>query len=341
MPPKKSAAAAPPDTLWDVIIVGGGPAGITAASTLARMRRKVMLVDAGKQRNTYSHGMHNYPTRDGALPKDFLRIAFEELTQYDVRQLRGAITDARSVDDHFFILTDEHGVQHRCRRVLISTGVTDHIPDIPGMKELWGADVHHCPYCDGWECRDTTIGLYASRINGYGMALALGCLARDVVLFTDGRRYIRGVQAAQLLKRGVRVVTERVRELVREGDKLLGVCLENNSLIPVDKMFVNHGFRINGELLAQLGCRCSRKGAAITNRKQQTSVPGVYAAGDATIDIHFVVVAAAEGAKAAVAIHNELMDAENAPALKYKDETPEATTPAENASAEKGVSSGA
>ena len=324
----KPDVSSAPDVLWDVVIVGGGPAGITAASTLARMRRKVLLVDEGKQRNTYSHGMHNYPSRDGMLPKDFLKIACEELDRYGVKQVGGRITEARRDDDYHFTLSDEHGADHRCRRILVATGVTDHIPDIPGMKELWGAAVHHCPYCDGWECRDTTIGLYASRKNGYGMALALGSLTKDIVLFTDGRRYIRGVQAAQLLKRGVRVVTERVRELVHDGEKLLGVCLETDSLVPVDKMFVNNGFHINSRLLTQLGCRCSRKGAAITNRKQQTSVPGVYAAGDATIDIHFVTVAAAEGAKAAVAIHNELMDAENAPALKYKEAETETKPPA-------------
>jgi thioredoxin reductase len=290
-----------------------------------------MLVDAGNQRNTYSHGMHNYPTRDGALPVDFLAVSRDELSRYNVVQTQGVITEARKEDEFHFRLTDSEGATHDCRRILIATGVTDHIPAIPGMKELWGSDVHHCPYCDGWECRDTTVGLYASRMNGYGMALALGALARDIVIFTDGKHYLRGVQAAQLLKRGVRVVTERVRELVREDDKLLGVCLENGSLIPCDKMFVNHGFHINGELLSQLGCRCSRKGAAITNRKQQTSIPGVYAAGDATIDIHFVVVAAAEGAKAAVAIHNDLLQVDNAPALKYKDENAEIKKPATEA----------
>lgn len=318
------SAQSKPDTLWDVIIAGGGPAGMTAASTLARMGRSVLLCDAGEQRNLLSHGMHNYLTRDGFLPKDFLEISHIELARYGVTQMKLTITGARRKDDFLFVVTDSLGATHRCKRLLIATGVTDSIPDIPGMRELWGAAVHHCPYCDGWECRDATIGLYASRLNGYGMALALGCLARDIVLFTDGANYIRGVQAAQLLKRGVRVVTARVDQLVHEDRKLLGVKLQNDSVIPCDKMFVNHGHNINGGLLAELGCRCSRKGAAITNRKQQTSVPGVYAAGDATIDIHFVVVAAAEGAKAGVSIHIDLMTAENAPALKYKEPKTEA-----------------
>ncbi len=316
----KNSAPSAPDKLWDVIIAGGGPAGMTAATTLARMGRSVLLCDAGQQRNQYSHGMHNYLTRDGFLPKDFLEIAYKELAHYGVTQMKLTLTSARREDDFLFVVSDSLGASHRCRRLLIATGVTDNIPDIPGMKELWGAAVHHCPYCDGWECRDATIGLYASRLNGYGMALGLGCLTRDIVLFTDGARYIRGVQAAQLLKRGVRVVTDRVERLVYEGENLLGVKLQNESVIPCDKMFVNHGHRINGGLLTELGCRCSRRGAAITNRKQETSVPGVYAAGDATIDIHFVVAAAAEGAKAGVSIHTDLMTAENAPALKYKEE---------------------
>lgn len=305
--------------LWDVIIVGGGPAGINAATVLARMRRRVLLIDAGEQRNLRSHGLHNYPTRDGILPPDFLKLAHEELDEYKVPVLKTRIVKAHQETQYHFTLTDVGEQTYECRRLLIATGVTDTIPDVEGMEELWGCAVHHCPYCDGWECRDLTIGLYAKNVNGYGMALALCQLTEKVVLFTDGNYYIRPLQRARLKSCGVEVVSGKLKRLLHENGDLKAVELENGSEIPCDKMFVNNGLKVNDLLLKQLGCRTTIKGAAVVNRKQQTRVPGVYVAGDAAIDTHFVVVAAAEGAKAAIAIHDDLLRKDHALELVIKD----------------------
>ena len=299
------------DHIWDVIVVGGGPAGCSAAIVLARSNRKVMIIDEGKQRNILSRGMHNYLTRDGILPPEYLSIAQEELNRYEVPLIKGIAVKAKPLAKLGFQVVDSDNNKHLCRRILLATGVTDHIPDIPGMKELWGCCVFHCPFCDGWECTDKTIGLYSKNYSGYGMALALRELSDNIILFTDGSYNLRPKQKAHLKLRGIEVVSTPIASLKAEEKSLTCVSLKNGKDIACQAFFVNHGHHSSGNLLNQLGCRCTKKGAAITNRKQETNVKGVYVAGDASIDMHFVVVAAAEGVKAAVAIHNDLLKTDN------------------------------
>lgn len=302
----------PNPKIWDVIIVGAGPAGSSAAMVLARVRRNVLMIDNGKPRNERSQGMHNYLTRDGILPTEYIALAHEELSRYGVQHVRAIAVGVRRLDTHGFEVRDSNNKFYLAKRLLLATGVTDIIPDIPGMQDLWGKGVYHCPFCDGYELCDKNIGLYARRFNGFGMAIALRELSASVTLFTDGRGYLSSAQRSQLDGRGIRVMHTRISELTcTEDDKLTCVTLKNGDSIPCDAVFVHHGHKPNNDLLIQLGARMSGKGAAITNRKQACSIPGLYVAGDAAIDIHFVVVAAAEGAKAGVAIHDDLLQAEN------------------------------
>lgn len=297
--------------IWDVIIVGAGPAGSSAAMVLARMRREVLIIDDGMPRNARSQGMHNYLSRDGILPVEFLRLAHGELAGYGIQHVCATATDAKALGEHGFEVRDSSGATHLSKRLLVATGVADNIPEVPGMKELWGKCVFHCPFCDGYELCDKNIGLYASRHNGFGMALALKALSNSVTLFTDGRGYLSAQQRSQLAGRGVRVVGKRIAALSASDEHLTCVALRDGEQIPCDAVFVHHGHRVNNDLLRQLGARMSNKGAAITNRRQACSIPGLYVAGDAAIDMHFVVVAAAEGVKAAVAIHDDLLRQEN------------------------------
>ncbi len=298
-------------TIWDVIIVGAGPAGSSAAMVLARMRRKVLIIDDSRPRNQLSHGMHNYLSRDGMLPTEFLKLAHGELQGYGVKHICARATTARRLGEHGFEVWDGANNKYLTKRLLLATGVCDIVPDIPGMEAMWGKGVYHCPFCDGYELCDKNIGLYAKRYNGFGMAMALKQLSTSVTLFTDGRGYLSAEQRRQLEGRGIKVVSTKVTELSCSNDRLTCVTLQDGSSTPCDAVFVHNGHRVNNELLVQLGARMSSKGAAITNRKQQCSIPGLYVAGDAAIDMHFVVVAAAEGAKAGVTIHDDLLHAEN------------------------------
>ena len=298
--------------LWDVIIVGAGPAGSAAAMVLARMRRRVLIIDNESPRNRLSHGMHNYLSRDGTLPLDFLKMAHEELKSYGIRHIKAKATQAVRNDDESFTITDHKNNVYYAQRLLLATGVTDNVPDVPGMQQLWGNGVYHCPFCDGYELCNKNIGLYARKFNGFGMALSLLHLSKHVTLFTDGAGYLLKKHLEQLNSRGIKVVTSRINELHCDEDSLTCVVMKSGERIGCDAVFVHHGHKVNNDLLLQLGARVTKKGAAVTNRKQACSIPGLYVAGDAAIDMHFVAVAAAEGTKAAVAIHDDLMGLENA-----------------------------
>lgn len=306
---------------WDVAIVGGGPAGCSAAMVLARSRRTVLLLDGGNQRNISSHGLRNFLTRDGILPPDFLKLAYEDLARYPITLQHTEVSSVQKTA-FGFELTDQFGEKYSCRKLLLATGVTDEIPDVPGMRELWGCSVFHCPFCDGYECAGYPVGLFASKHNGYGMALALRHLTSDIILFTDGSQYLRQAQRQELKQRNVRVVTKRIQQLIYTGNKLECIRLITGEDIPCSYLFVHHNFHVNSLLLEQLSCKTSKKGAAITNRRQETSIPGVYVAGDASYDVHFVVVAASEGVKAAVAIHNGLLQEDNRAALAAGQDKP-------------------
>ena len=159
--------------LHDVIIVGGGPAGLNAAVVLGRCLRKVLVFDTKNYRNKYSHGMHNYLTRDDILPVDFISIAHEETRKYGIEILHREIVNARKNDQNQFVVVDKEGNKYYSRKLLIATGVMDHVPQILGFREMYGKSVFHCPYCDGWEVKGKRLGVYARDKDGSELALSL------------------------------------------------------------------------------------------------------------------------------------------------------------------------
>jgi thioredoxin reductase len=292
--------------LQDCIIIGGGPAGLNAAVVLGRSRRKVLLFDVGEYRNKSSHGMHNYLTRDDILPTDFIKICHQELEKYCVQLLRKKIVKAEKNDNGLFVARDEEGRTYTSKKLLVATGLTDNVPDIPGFKELYGKSVFHCPYCDGWEIRDKKLGVYASNKDGAELALNLKVWSDSVVLFTDGKNKIKPLEKEQLDALGITVIRLPIERLEGKEGKLQKVHFKNGEEMACDALFFVNGYKQQCNLAETFGCEMSKKGVVITNRFQQTNIEGLYVAGDAAKDMHFVVVAAAEGAKAGVIINKEL-----------------------------------
>lgn len=292
--------------VFDVVIVGGGPAGLNAAVVLGRCRRQVLLFDTGRQRNRRSHGIHNYLTRDDMLPADFLELAKKEAKKYGVVFKNIEVTNAVKMKNGRFSISDGKGNTWYAKKILLATGLSDNLPAIDGLEELYGQAVFHCPYCDGWEVRDKKIGLYARNRNGVELALSLLTWSQSVTYLTDGRKYLKP-QEIQLLKaHNIPIITDPIQKLQSVKGKLRNILFKNNEQVACDAMFFVNGYTQQSRLVEQLGCTMSKKKVVLTNRLQQANVAGVYVAGDAARDMHFVVVAAAEGSKAAVTINKEL-----------------------------------
>jgi thioredoxin reductase len=296
---------------FDVIIVGAGPAGLSAALMLGRCRRRVLVCDAGKPRNAASHGLHLYLTRDGIDPAEFLSIAREQLHPYETVQLRQAnVTDAVRLAEGFRIAlkaadgaTETHVT---ARKLLLATGVVDTLPEIDGLSAFYGTSVFHCPYCDGWEMRDQPLAVYGQAENGLGLALELSFWSRDVTLCTNGPGELSEEDLKRLSRRKIRLREEEIKRL--EGnEKLERIVFENGEPLAVRGLFFSTGHRQGSDLAAVLGCNFTSEGCVDAGEYEITSVPGVYVAGDASRLAQFVIVAASEGAQAALAINKELV----------------------------------
>ncbi|MFN2457893.1 MAG: NAD(P)/FAD-dependent oxidoreductase [Chitinophagaceae bacterium] len=292
--------------LQDVIIIGGGPAGLNAAVVLGRCKRKVLLFDIAQQRNRSSQGMHNYLTRDDISPLDFIAICHEEMKKYGVDFINKRVIHAHKNDKKTFVVTDEDGALYYAKKLLVATGLTDHVPDVEGCKELYGKSIFHCPYCDGWEVRDKKLGVYARNKEGWELALALKGWSEQVTLFTDGRNKVKSSQKKQLDANNVSVIALPIARFESYEGHLKKIVFKNGEEHACDALFFVNGFTQQGNFAENFGCEVNKKGVVITNSLQQTKTPGLYVAGDASRDMQFVVVAAAEGAKAGVSINKEL-----------------------------------
>lgn len=292
--------------LYDCIIIGGGPAGLNAAIVLGRCRRKVLVFDTLKYRNRFSHGMHNYLTRDDILPGDFLSICHRELEKYSVQKLNHKITSAKKNKDNVFEVRDDNQNIYHSKKLLVATGLTDTLPEIEGFSEFYGHSVFHCPYCDGWEVRDKILGVYAFNKDGWELALALKGWSDHVILFAGGRK-IKPEHEAQLLANDIVINRQNIFKLKGSGKQLQKIVFKNGEETDCDALFFVNGYNQQCNLAEAFGCEISKKGVVVTNNVQQTNIDGLYVAGDASKDMHFVVVAAAEGAKAAVTINKELL----------------------------------
>ena len=292
---------------YDVIIVGGGPAGLNAALILGRCRRRVLLVDSGKPRNAVSRGVHGFLTRDGELPSEMRRIGREQLKPYPNVEIRdGAICEARCHGDWFEVL-EAGGARFSSRKLLVATGLLDDLPEIPGFAEFYGRGVYTCPYCDGWEHRDRPIAVYGPGERCVGLALEMTLWSRDLVLLTEGPANISEADRARLDAQAIRVVEEKVAGLEGDASGLKRVRLDDAAPLAREALFLNYGEREGSDLIRMLGCALTEKGTVETGSNERTEVAGLYVAGDASRRVQFAIVAAGEGAMAAFAINNDML----------------------------------
>jgi thioredoxin reductase len=292
--------------LFDCIIVGGGPAGLNAAVVLGSSQRKVLLFDTGQYRNRYSHGMHNYLTRDCIDPAEFIEISQKEIFKYGVQLLHKKVVNARKNEEEVFVVKDEEGTLYYSKKMLIATGLTDPLPQVEGFEEMYGKSVFHCPYCDGWEVRNKRLGVYAKNKNGFDLAISLKGWSAHVAIFTDGVKKFKPHEKEELAANEIAVITLPVLKLAGDDGMIEKIIFRDGTDYLLDALFFVNGFAQQCDLAETFDCEMSKQGKVLTNQYQQTKTRGLYVAGDADKDMHFVVVAAAEGAKAAVIINKEI-----------------------------------
>jgi thioredoxin reductase len=300
-------SSAAPRLTYECIIVGAGPAGLSAALMLGRCRRRVLVCDTGQPRNIRSAGLHNYLTRDGIQPAEFLDLARQEIARYSSVEFRPIeVLDATRSPDGFRIVCAD-GLQLAARKLLLATGVVDELPAIDGLEALYGTSVHHCPYCDGWEWRDQAIAVYGRAEEGKALALGLTAWTEDLVLCTGGPSGLTEEDMDQLARAGIEVREQPVARLQGKDGLLERVIFDTGESLSRRALFICSGQHQRSALARKLGCRFTANGAVDTGTCEATDVPGLYVAGDASKEAQFVIVAAAEGAEAGMAINKSLL----------------------------------
>ncbi|MGY2079938.1 NAD(P)/FAD-dependent oxidoreductase [Modestobacter sp. SYSU DS0657] len=298
---------------YDVVVVGGGAAGLSGALALGRARRSVLVVDGGEPRNAPATEMHNYLGRDGTSPGDLLAVGRAEVAGYGGEVVSGEVVSAARDDDGFTVaLADGRTVA--ARRLLVTTGLVDELPEVPGLRERWGHDVLHCPYCHGWEVRDQAIGILATGPMAVHQALMWRQWSQDVTLFLHTAPEPSDEEWEQLAARGVAVVTGEVAAVEATGDRLSGVRLASGRVVPRDALVVAPRFTARSAVLESLGLPVQpveAMGQVVGHAVPATpvgttDVPGVWVAGNVTDLMTQVIGAAAAGLKAGAGINGEL-----------------------------------
>ncbi len=294
--------------MYDALIVGGGAAGLSAALLLGRSRRKVLVIDAGEPRNGPAAESHSFFTRDGTPPRELLRIGREQAGPYDVEIREGRVTHVSRTGDGFQVEL-EVGGRAAGRRLVLASGVVDELPEIEGLRERWGRSVFHCPYCHGWEVRDRPLAVLAG---GEAAMEAAGLIlgwTRDVVLCTNGPSGLGEAELEKLARHGVTVREEPVARLEGTGDSLERIVFASGEPLAREALFIRPG-QHPSPFADRLGCERLGDGSLRLDLFGQTTVPGVYAAGDVTRRVQQVVSAAAEGAIAGVGVNRSLLEEE-------------------------------
>ncbi|MFC9550767.1 NAD(P)/FAD-dependent oxidoreductase [Rhodococcus sp. NPDC056960] len=300
---------------YDVVVVGGGAAGLSGALALSRARRSVLVIDAGEPRNAPAGHIHNYLGREGTPPGELLAAGRAEVAGYGGEIVTDIVTSADKTGDGDFRVTLADGRTVGARRLLVTTGLVDVLPDVPGVAERWGRDVLHCPYCHGWEVRDQPIGVLAGSPLAVHQALMWRQWTGNVTLFLNDANEPTGEEYEQLAARGVAVIDGAVAGLDVRDDRLTGVRLHTGQVFPLAAVVVPPLFRARAGFLDSLGLATTEMemgghviGTAVAaDQTGATAVPGVWVAGNVADPKAQVIVAAGAGLNAAAALNADLI----------------------------------
>ncbi|MBU5345915.1 NAD(P)/FAD-dependent oxidoreductase [Paenibacillus lautus] len=296
------------EQLHDVLIVGGGPAGLNAALVLGRARKDVVLIDEGKPRNKVTRETHGFLTRDGVSPSEFRRIAREQISAYpSVRFVEGTASAVAGVDGDFRITTGE-GTIYRSKKLLFAVGKKDSPLDINGLADVYGKSAFVCPYCDGWELRDQPLVVIAKGAGAVHFAKVIAGWSDRYTICTNGPDELTDEQRQELKEHDIPVFCSPIHRIESNEGMVRQVELEDGKIIPCTGIFFAPKLVSGSVLPAAIGCDINEAGSVVIDVFGKTSVPGVYSAGDASTEMYQAIAAASMGAMAAAAINGELLN---------------------------------
>jgi thioredoxin reductase len=294
-------------TTYDIAIIGGGAAGLSAALVLARARRSVVVIDDGRPRNAPAAHMQGFLSRDGMPPAELLALGRTEVTSYGAQLVDDTVTGAVRAGDGTFRLALAASPPITARRLLVTTGLHDEVPDVPGVRERWGRDLLHCPYCHGHEVRDQPLGVLGGTPGAVQHVLLLRQWSDDVVYFPHTSA-TSDEEREQLVASAIGVVDGTVERLVVEDDAIVGVLMADGRVVPRSAVFVRPELVANDDLVRTLGAEVDPAGWPVVDSGGRTTATGVWVAGNAANPRAQVITAAGEGSAAAIAINNDLTE---------------------------------
>lgn len=283
----------------DVIIIGGGPAGLSAALTLGRGNRSVLVLDEGKGRNAPASHMMNFPSRDGTPPMEFKELIKKDLLKYPNVKIEALRVQTLIKEDNLFVLNGNL----RARKILLAHGVKDVLPPLPGFLNLWGKSIFHCPYCHGYEHLNSPIGIIGDSKTALHYAILVKSLTDNLIVFTNGAE----VDSAPFEKNGIKIYTAPIESLIHRGEQLSAVKLTTGETIERSYLFFRPEQKLTSDLGRNLGCELNEHGLYKIQDSGETTVKGIYAAGDITELRQSVLMATASGQKAAAHLNFEIL----------------------------------
>ncbi|MDF2454984.1 MAG: pyridine nucleotide-disulfide oxidoreductase [Cytophagaceae bacterium] len=295
------------DKIFDAIIVGGSYAGLSAAMALGRSMRDVLIIDSGKPCNRQTPHAHNFITHDGETPAAIAAKAKQQVLAYPTVKLQeDFVTAIHKSSEHFSLLT-KSGTAYQAKKVLLATGVKDLMPNIKGFADCWGISVLHCPYCHGYEVRETNLGVLGNGDLAFEMSKLIQHWSKDLTLFTNGASTLTVTQREALENKGIRVIEKEIAELVHKQGYLQQLIFQDGSSESLTALFAKIPFEHYSETIPS-DCKLTEMGYIQVDPMQKTSLPGLYAAGDCTYPFRTLTMAVSSGTMAGAAMNKELID---------------------------------
>lgn len=292
---------------FDVIIVGGSYAGLSAAMALGRALRKVLIIDGGKPANRFTPHSHNFITHDGRPPGEIATLARKQVDEYaTVTRIEGLVVSAEKADNEFVVRLDKEKT-YISRKLVFATGIIDQLPDIPGFSDCWGKSVLHCPYCHGYEVRDEPTGILGNGDYGFEFSGLISNWTKQLTLFTNGKSTLSAEQTAKIKSHDITIVEKEIEKLDHHNGLLQRIIFKDGTVSFVKALYTRPAFKQHCFIPEWLGCEMTEDGYVKVDATQETTITGVYACGDNVTRIRTVANAVAMGTTAGMMVNKELV----------------------------------